>query len=101
MPPYIEALRYGLQSVPQSHSAACACRPTLKRPSKGSREPLRRLFGGMRMPPYIEAVVACIACPVDRRFGGMRMPPYIEACEAWGPCASGALIRRHAHAALH
>ena len=36
-------------------------------------------FGGMRMPPYIEAVIMAICLPSCHKFGGMRMPPYIEA----------------------
>ena len=81
--------------VDGSDSAACACRPSLKRsPLAVNRRLTGPRFGGMRMPPLIEAPTDSAACACrpslkltraarpSSRFGGMRMPPLIEVPEA-------------------
>ena len=79
MPPYIEAARGDVWAPSSSDSAACACRPTLKRLRRALIVEAEMIFGGMRMPPYIEASMRVSLGRRLAEFGGMRMPPYIEA----------------------
>ena len=83
MPPYIEARFPGWAGSSTRNSAACACRPTLKRGGRPGCGRCSWRFGGMRMPPYIEARPSRRPVRVVDTFGGMRMPPYIEA---WSSC---------------
>ena len=105
-PPLKQDARESVRIVDRD-SAACACRPPLKEAVSDYGQP-RRLaspFGGMRMPPSIEgrpcdSSQACEVQVADSAACACR-PPLKDGRLERRLLDSVAIIRRHAHAALH
>jgi len=79
MPPLIEAAVEAAAQRPDGDSAACACRPSLKQPLLERVQLVVEHSAACACRPSLKRNIEAPNRSRTLEFGGMRMPPLIEA----------------------